>query len=258
MAGHSKFKNIMHRKGAQDKKRAKLFNRLGREVTVAVKEGGSDDPGMNPRLRLAILNARSDNMPKDRIEAAIKKGAGPAEMDNYDDMRYEGYGVGGIAIIVDTLTDNKNRTAAEVRAAFTKYAGNLAETGSVSFMFDRLADITYKAETADEEAMFEAALEAGADNCELEPADDENDIPSLYHITCPQEDFGTVRIALEQAFGDAHSTKIFWQPQNLVPISAEHAETLFKMIEVLEDNDDVQEVTANFDLDDETMAKLSA
>lgn len=256
MAGHSKFKNIMHRKGAQDAKRAKLFNRLAREITVAVKMGASDDPGMNPRLRLAIQNGRADNMPKDRIEGAIKKGMGPAEGENYEEMRYEGYGPGGIAIIVDALTDNKNRTAAEVRAAFTKSGGNMAETGSVSFMFDRVALITYPADTADEEAMFEAALEAGAENCELVKGDGE-ETPSLYEITCPQDDFGTVREGLEATFGEARSAKLVWQPQNTIAVDGDNAPGLMKLIDTLEDNDDVQDVTANFELDDATMESLA-
>ncbi len=257
MAGHSKFKNIMHRKGAQDAKRAKLFNRLAREITVAVKMGASDDPGMNPRLRLAIQNGRADNMPKDRIEGAIKKGMGPAEGENYEEMRYEGYGPGGIAIIVDALTDNKNRTAAEVRAAFTKSGGNMAETGSVSFMFDRNALITYPVDTADEEAMFEAALEAGAENCERVEGDGE-DTPDLYEVTCPQDDFGTVREGLEAVFGEARSAKLVWQPQNTIAVDGENAPGLMKLIDTLEDNDDVQDVTANFELDDATMESLSA
>ncbi len=258
MAGHSKFKNIMHRKGAQDKKRAKVFNRLAREITVAVKTGGSDDPGMNPRLRLAMQNARADNMPKDRIEGAIKKGAGPSDMDNYEEIRYEGYGPGGIAVIVDAMTDNKNRTAAEVRAAFTKNGGNLAETGSVSFMFDRNALITYPKETADEEAMFEAALEAGAENCELVEAEADSEGPSVYEITCPQDEFGTVREALEAKFGEARSAKLIWQPQNTIAVDGDNAAGLMKLIETLEDNDDVQDVTANFEMDDDTLEQLSA
>lgn len=254
MAGHSKFKNIMHRKGAQDAKRAKIFNRLAREITVAVKTGGGDDPTMNPRLRLALQNARADNMPKDKIENAIKKGAGPADTENYDEIRYEGYGQGGVAIIVETMTDNKNRTAAEVRSTFTKYGGNMGETGSVGFMFDRVAHIVYPLSAADEDSMFEAALEAGADNCEQEDTED----GTVYVITCAQANFGSVREGLEAAFGEATSAKLAWQPQNTVPVSEEHAAGLLKLIDMLEELDDVQEVVANVELDDATLERLSA
>lgn len=250
MAGHSKFKNIMHRKGAQDKKRAKIFNRLAREITVAVKTGGGEDPSMNPRLRLALQNARADNMPKDKIENAIKKGAGPAEGENYEEMRYEGYGPGGVAMIIETLTDNKNRTAAEVRSAFTKYGGNMGETGSVGFMFDRVGVITYPKDTTDDEAMFEGALEAGADDCE---SDEE-----LHYITCALDQFGAVRESLEKQFGESKTAKLVWQPQNTNPINEDQARTLFKLIEVLEDSDDVQEVVANFEVDDAILEALSA
>lgn len=254
MAGHSKFKNIMHRKGAQDARRAKIFNRLAREITVAVKTGGGDDPSMNPRLRLALQNARAENMPKDKIENAIKKGSGPSDTDHYDEIRYEGYGQGGVAIIVETLTDNKNRTAAEVRSTFGKYGGNLGETGSVGFMFDRVARIAYPQETADEDTMFEAALEAGADNCETEESGDE----ALYVITCAQETFGEVREALETRFGEAKTAKLAWQPQNLTPVGEDHAAGLLKLLEMLEDLDDVQEVVTNAEIDDSVMEKLSA
>lgn len=250
MAGHSQFKNIMHRKGAQDKKRAKIFNRIAREITVAVKTGGGDDPNSNPRLRLAIQNGRAENMPKDRIEGAIKKGMGPAEGDNYDEIRYEGYGPGGVAIMVEAMTNNKNRTASEVRSTFAKYGGNMGETGSVGFMFDRVALITYPTDKASDEAMFEAALEAGADNCE---SDSETHI-----ITCAQDQFGAVREALEEKFGEATTAKLTWQPQNTIPVTEEQATTLLKLIDILEDNDDVQEVIANFELDDATLQKLSA
>lgn len=251
MAGHSKFKNIMHRKGAQDQKRAKVFNRLAREITVAAKGGGGGDPTMNPRLRLAIQNARAENMPKDKIENAIKKGIGSGDGDNYEEIRYEGYGPGGVAIIVDCMTDNKNRTAGEVRAAFSKFGGNLGETGSVGFMFDRVAVITYPYEAGSEEALFEAAIEAGAENCE---SDDEEG----HRITCPQEDFGAVREALEATLGEAKSTKLIWQPQNEIAVDVEQATTLFKLMELLEDNDDVQDVTANVAVGEEMLAQLQA
>lgn len=249
MAGHSQFKNIMHRKGAQDKKRAKIFNRISREIIVAVKESGPD-MGSNPRLRLAIQNARAENMPKDKIDNAIKKGAGTTDTDNYDEIRYEGYGPGGVAIIVETLTDNKNRTASEVRAAFSKNGGNMGETGSVGFMFNRVGAISYPVETADEEAMLEAAIDAGADNCE---SDTDSHI-----ITCEQDNFGAVREALEAKFGEAKTAKLIWEPQTTTPINEEQAQTLFRLIDVLDDNDDVQQVTANFEIDEAVMAKLSA
>jgi YebC/PmpR family DNA-binding regulatory protein len=258
MAGHSKFKNIMHRKGAQDKKRAKIFARAAKEILVAVKTGGSEDPSMNPRLRLALQNARAENMPKDKIENAIKKGMGPTEGENYDEIRYEGYGSGGVAIIVETMTNNKNRTAAEVRSTFTKYGGNLGETGSVGFMFDRIAEITYPLETADEEAMFEAALEAGAENCETQDIMNDETPEQLHVISCPQEAFGAVREGLEAKFGESKTAKLIWQPQNTNPINEDQATTLFKLIEMLEDLDDVQEVVTNAEIDDAIMEKLSA
>ncbi len=251
MAGHSKFKNIMHRKGAQDKKRAKIFNRCGREITVAVKEGGSDDPTMNPRLRLAIQNARSENMPKDRIETAIKKGAGNTETDALEEIRYEGYGPGGTAILVEVMTDNKNRSASEVRTAFAKNGGNLGETGSVGFMFDRLGIFTYPLEAGDEETMLEAAIEAGADNCET--------TEEGHEITCAMESFSEVRDALMgSSVGEPSSGKLAWVPQNLSPVDEGQAATLMKLLEVLEDNDDVQEVCTNADISEEMMEKLSA
>ena len=251
MAGHSKFKNIMHRKGAQDKKRAKIFNRCGREITVAVKEGGGGDPTMNPRLRLAIQNARAENMPKDRIEAAIKKGEGGNDGDNVEAIRYEGYGPGGVAIMVEVMTDNRNRSASEIRTAFAKNGGNLGETGSVGFMFDRLGVFTYPLEAGDEEKMLEVAIEAGADNCET--------TDEQHEITCAMEAFSEVRDALmESAAGEPSSGKLVWVPQNTNPVDEETATKIFKLVEVLEDNDDVEEVVGNFEISDEIMEKLSA
>lgn len=251
MAGHSKFKNIMHRKGAQDKKRAKIFNRCGREITVAVKEGGGGDPAMNPRLRLAIQNARAENMPKDRIEAAIKKGEGNTDMDAIEEIRYEGYGPGGVALLVEVLTDNRNRSASDIRTAFAKNGGNLGETGSVGFMFDRVGVFTYALQAGDEETMLEAAIEAGADNCET--------TDELHEITCSMESFSGVRDALmAAAVGEPSSGKLEWRPQNTNAIDEDAARTLLKLIEVLEDNDDVQEVVGNFEVSDEIMEKLSA
>jgi len=248
MAGHSQFKNIMHRKGAQDKRRAKVFTRLTRELQIAAKSG--EDPGANPALRSAILAARKENMPKDNIERAIKKGAGGGDDSNYEDMRYEGYGPGGVAMIVDTLTDNRNRTASEVRSAFTKYGGNLGETNSVSFMFNRVGQIIYPADAGTPDAILEAAIEAGAENAESGETEHE--------ITCAVEDFFTVREALEATLGPAQSAQLTWKPLNTVAVDEDQAGTLLKLLNQLEDNDDVQQVSANFEIPDEVMAKLTA
>lgn len=239
----------MFRKGAQDKKRAKIFNRISREIIVAVKASGSD-ANSNPRLRLAIQNARAENMPKDKVENAIKKGLGANDTENYDAIRYEGYGPGGVAILVEALTDNKNRTASEVRTAFTKHAGNMGESGSVAFMFNRVGMIVYPAAAASEDAMLEAAIEAGAQNVE---SDAEH-----HQVTCVQEDFGAVREALEALFGDAKTAKLAWIPNITAPVDEANAATLLKLIDVLEDNDDVQEVIANFEIDEAVLQKLSA
>jgi YebC/PmpR family DNA-binding regulatory protein len=249
MAGHSQFKNIMHRKGAQDKKRAKIFTKLIKEIIVATK-GGLPDPAMNPRLRAAIQAARADNVPKDKIEAAIKRGSGEVEGDNYDEIRYEGYGIGGVAVIVDVLTDNKNRSASDVRAAFTKHSGNLGETGSVSFMFDRIGEIIYPRDVASEDAMLEAAIEAGADDCET---NDEE-----HRIITAQDRLHEVTGALEQQLGEPKTSKLVWQAQNLNPIDDEKATILLKMIDSLEDSDDVQEVTTNVELSNEQIERLTA
>jgi len=246
MAGHSQFKNIMYRKGAQDAKRAKVFGRIIRELTVAAR--GGDDPAANPRLRAAIANARNQNMPKDTMERAIKRGAGGDDGTIFEDIRYEGYGPGGIAIIVEALTDNRNRTVSEVRAAFSKYNGSLAETNSVAFMFDRVGQVLYDAAVADEETMFEAALEAGANNVES-GADG-------HEITCAPDDLNTVREALEERFGAARESSLTWKPQNQVAVEAGNAETLFKLLEALDDNDDVQSVAANFDVADDVLGAL--
>ncbi|GHC76852.1 YebC/PmpR family DNA-binding transcriptional regulator [Limoniibacter endophyticus] len=248
MAGHSQFKNIMHRKGRQDAVRSKMFSKLGREITVAAK-AGLPDPAMNPRLRLAIQNAKAQSMPKDNIERAIKKAAG-GEGENYDEVRYEGYGPGGIAVIVEALTDNRNRTASNVRAAFTKAGGALGETGSVSFMWDRVGEITYPTKVGDADTVMEAAIEAGADDVQ---SDEDG-----HTIICAFEDLGEVSKALEAALGEAESVKTIWKPQNSVPVDEERATSLMKLIGVLEDDDDVQNVYANFEVDEETMAKLSA
>lgn len=244
MAGHSKFANIKHRKGAQDAKRAKMFTRIAKEIIVATQLGGADADS-NPRLRGAIASARSANMPKDKIEYSIKRGSGELGGDNYEELRYEGYGKGGVAIIVETLSDNKNRTAAGVRTAFSKNGGNLGETGSVSFSFEKIGLIVYPAEIGDEETVLEAAIEAGADNCEL-IADPENDEDEpVYHISCALEELGNLRDELAKSFGDPQEAKPSWMPQNFIEIDENTAATNLRLIEALEENDDVQEVFSN-------------
>lgn len=246
MAGHSKFKNIQHRKGAQDKKRAKIFGRLIKELTVAARN--STDPDSNPRLRTALAAARAANMPKDNIERVLKRAEG-GEGENYDEIRYEGYGPGGTALIVDAMTDNRNRTASEVRSAFTKYGGSLGETGSVSFMFDRVGQMIYPADVATADDMFEAALEAGADNVESDA--------SSHEVTCAPEDFNNVREAMENAFGAPEESGLIWKPQNTIEVSEAHAMTLLKLLDMLDDNDDVQNVSSNFDISDDILASLT-
>jgi YebC/PmpR family DNA-binding regulatory protein len=248
MAGHSQFKNIMHRKGRQDAQKSKLFGKLAREITVAAKLG-VPDPDMNPRLRAAILAARVENMPKDNIERAIKKASG-GEGENYEAIRYEGYGPGGVAVIVEVLTDNRNRTAGEVRASFTKSGGNLAETGAVSFMFDHVGVIEYPAAAASAEGMFEAALDAGAD--------DVVSSAETHEIYAGQDHFGSVTKALEAKFGEPRKAALTWRPQNTVAVDDEQGEKVLKLIENLNDQDDVQNVYANFEISDALMARLSA
>ena len=248
MAGHSQYKNIMHRKGRQDAAKSKLFGKLAREITVSAKLG-LPDPGMNPRLRAAIIAARAENMPKDNIERAIKKATG-GEGEDYEQIRYEGYGPGGIAVIVEVLTDNRNRTAGEVRATFTKSGGNLAETGAVSFMFDHVGVIEYDAKAANPEAMFEAALEAGAD-----------DVVSTaegHEIFAAQDRFGSVAKALEAKFGEPRKAALVWRPQNTVAVDDEQGERLLKLIENLNEHDDVQNVYANFEVSDALVSRMSA
>ena len=247
MAGHSKFKNIQHRKGAQDKKRAKIFSRLAKEITVAAKMG-MPDPDSNPRLRTAILAARAQNMPKDNIERAIKKSA-DADGENYDEVRYEGFGPGGIGVIVETLTDNRNRTASDVRSTFSKSGGNMGETGSVSFMFDRVGSIEYGPDAADAETVFEAAIEAGAED--VVSGEDGHE------IICSMEDLHGVVDALAGVLGEPQAASIVWKPQNDVAVDAEAAEKVLKFVDALDDLDDVQNVYANFDIADEVMEKLS-
>ncbi len=249
MAGHSQFKNIMHRKGAQDAKRGKAFTKLIREITVAARSGLAD-PAANPRLRTAIQAAKAENMPKDTIERAIRRGTGEDGSDNYEEVRYEGYGPGGVAVIVEALTDNRNRTAGEVRTAFNRYGGSLGETGSVSFLFERIGLLHYPGDAADPETMFEAALEAGAENVVSGEAGHE--------ITCAPDDLSDVRDALEQRFGPADAARLDWKPVTTVEIDSDQAETLFKLIGALDDSDDVQRVMANFDVADDVLERLNA
>lgn len=249
MAGHSKWANIKHRKGKADAQRAKLFSKLGREIYVAAKLGGSD-PDMNPRLRLAIATARAQSMPKDGIEKNIQKAAGANEGEDYEEIRYEGFAPGGVAVIVECLTDNKNRTASEVRAAFTKTEGNLGTTGCVNFMFDRIAQIIYPIAKASADEMFESALEAGASNVES--------TEEYHEITCDTDDFSTVRDALEAKYGEPEKQGLIWQPNVTTAVDEETAANVLKLIDLLEDSDDVQNVTTNFETSDEIMEKLMA
>jgi len=249
MAGHSQFKNIMYRKGAQDAKKAKIFTKIIREIISAAK-GGAPDPNSNPRLRSAIQWAREENLPRDRIEAAVKRGSGNIDADHFEAVRYEGYGPGGTALIIQALTDNRNRTASDIRAAFSKFGGNLGEPGSVSFMFSHAGLIAYPAAAANEEAMFEAVLEAGADNCEFDGAQ--------HSVFCAHDSFLQVRDALEKRFGAPAFAKLVWQPQNTVTVNEDQAKSLLKLIDALEDNDDVQEVFANFEIPEAMLARLSA
>jgi YebC/PmpR family DNA-binding regulatory protein len=248
MAGHSQFKNIMHRKGRQDAMKSKLFSKLAREITVAAKLG-APDPAMNARLRLAVQAAKAESMPKDNIQRAINKASG-GDAENYDEVRYEGYGPGGVALIVEALTDNRNRTASNVRAAFTKAGGALGETGSVSFLWDRAGEIYYPAKSGDADKVMEAAIEAGADDVQ---SDEEG-----HTILCAFETIGEVSKAMEAALGEAESVKIIWKPQNNVPVDEERAQSLMKLVANLEDDDDVQNVYANFEVDEATLARLSA
>jgi YebC/PmpR family DNA-binding regulatory protein len=246
MAGHSQFKNIMHKKGKQDALRSKLFSKLAREITVAAKLG-MPDPNFNPRLRAAVLAARAENMPKDNIDRAIKKASG-GDAENYDEVRYEGYAPGGVAVIVEALTDNRNRTAGEVRSYFTKAGGALAETGAVAFMFDRVGSIEYEAKVATEDQMMEAAIEAGADDV-ASTEDGHEIITSL-------EALAEVTKALEATFGEARKSKLIWKPQNSIAVDDEAGEKIVKLIGALEDNDDVQNVYANFEISEALMAKM--
>ncbi len=247
MAGHSKWANIQHRKGRQDKLRSKLFSKLSKEITVAAKMG-DPDPDKNPRLRLAVREAKSQSMPKDNIDRAIKKSQA-GEGDDYEEIRYEGYGPGGVAMIVEALTDNRNRTASTVRSTFSKSGGNLGETGSVGFMFDRVGQILYPTTAGDADAVFEAAIEAGAE-------DVESDEEGGHTIYCAATDLNDVSTALESALGEAESAKLAWRPQNTNPVDVDQAKSLMKLIDALEDDDDVQNVTSNAEMSDEVIAAL--
>ena len=248
MAGHSQFKNIMHRKGRQDAIRSKLFGKLAREITVAAKMG-MPDPAMNPRLRAAVLAARAESMPKDNIDRAIKKATG-GDAESFDEIRYEGYGPGGVAIIVEVLTDNRNRSAGEVRASFTKSGGNLAETGAVSFMFDHVGVVEFDAKVASADAMLEAAIEAGAEDV----VSGEN----AHEVYTTSESLRDVAKALEAKFGDPRKAALTWKPQNTVPVDDEQGEKVLKLIDALNEQDDVQNVYANFEVSDALVQKMSA
>ncbi len=246
MAGHSQFKNIMHRKGRQDAQKSKLFSKLAREITVAAKMG-TPDPSMNARLRAAMTAARQENMPRDNIERAVKKAIG-SDGENYDEIRYEGYGSGGVAVIVQALTDNRNRAASDIRSYFTKSGGNLGETGSVSFMFDHVGIIEYDAAKASADDMLEAAIEAGAD--------DVISGEGGHEIYASQETFREVAKALETRFGEARKAELTWKPHNTVPVDDETGEKLLKLIDLLNEHDDVQNVYANFEVSDALVAKM--
>jgi YebC/PmpR family DNA-binding regulatory protein len=252
MAGHSQFKNIMHRKGRQDAVRAKIFTKLIREITTAARLGAAD-PNSNPRLRAAMIAARENNMTRDTIDRAIKRGSGNEADANYDEVRYEGYGPGGVAVIVEALTNNRNRTAGEVRSIFSKHGGNLGESNSVSFMFDRMGEFRFplKASTADE--VMEKAIEAGADDVVSGQGED-----GVHEIYCTQDNFNAVREALEKSLGQPSSAKLMWRPKTATAVEGDAAQTLLDLIAALEDNDDVQNVYANFELSDDTLAKFAA
>ena len=249
MAGHSKFKNIMHRKGAQDKKRAKQFSRLGREISVAVKVGG-DDPESNIRLRSAITSAKALNMPKDNIERAIKKGQGNDPDSNFEEVRYEGYGPEGVAIIVEALTNNKNRTAAEIRSTFSKHGGNLGESGSVSFGFERLGNISLNKEFVKEDDLLEFLIENEIEDYEIN--EDE------YLIYCDQNKLHELNDKIINTYGQTNFSNLIWRNKNTINVDKENADKLFKLLELLEDNDDVQGVSSNFEVDEDVMSSLTS
>lgn len=248
MAGHSKFKNIMHRKGRQDAARARNFTRLVREVQVAARTG-LPDPTFNPRLRMAIQAAKAANVPKDNIERAIKKAEG-SDGEAFEEIRYEGYGPGGVAIIVEAVTDNRNRTASDVRSAFSRNGGTLGETNSVSFQFDRVGQVTFRSDVATADEMLEAAIECGAEECE---SSEEG-----HDIVCAPDDLSNVSEALEERFGPSEQAMLTWRPQSIIQLDEDQAPTLIKLMEVLDDNDDVQRVVANFEIPDDILEALTA
>ena len=247
MAGHSQFKNIMYRKGAQDAKRARMFAKIAREILVSVSAGGAE-ASSNPRLRAALASARAANMPKDNVDRAIKKALGNDDLSQYHEVRYEGYGINGVAVIIEALTDNRNRTASEVRSTFTKHGGNLGETGSVGFCFERLGVLNFDAIKFNFDKVFEAAVNAGADNVET--------VEDLVEVTCPIDVFAGVRDALIETLGDPQEAKIMWRALNTTAVNEDQAKTLLKMIDVLEDSDDVQNVYTNVEITDEILQKL--
>ncbi|WBX85268.1 YebC/PmpR family DNA-binding transcriptional regulator [Sphingosinicella microcystinivorans] len=247
MAGHSKFKNIMHRKGAQDKKRSAMFSKLSREITVAAKMG-TPDPDMNPRLRAAVLAAKAQSMPKDNIQRAIDKASG-GDVENYEEIRYEGFGPGGVSLIVEALTDNRNRTATNVRTIFSKNGGNLGASGSVSHGFDRMGLIEYAAKAGSADAVFEAALEAGAEDVQSD-ADG-------HEVWTAQDALHEVAKALEAVLGEPEAAKLAWRPQTMVSVAEGDAGSLLKLIDALDDDDDVQTVSGNYEVSDEVMEKLA-
>ncbi len=247
MAGHSQFKNIMYRKGAQDSKRARVFAKIAREILVSVAAGGAE-ASSNPRLRAALASARAANMPKDNVDRAIKKALGNDDLSQYHEVRYEGYGIAGVAVIVEALTDNRNRTASEVRSTFTKHGGNLGETGSVGFCFERLGVLHFETAKFSFDKIFEAAVSAGADNVET--------IGDLIEVTCPMDAFASVRDALIETLGDPQTAKVMWRAVNTTVVNEGQAKTLLKMIDVLEDSDDVQNVYTNVEITDEILQKL--
>ncbi len=246
MAGHSKWANIQHRKGRQDKLRAKLFSKMAKEITVAARMG-DPDPDKNPRLRLAVKEAKSSSVPKDVITRAIQKAVG-GDAETYDEIRYEGYGPGGVAVIVEAMTDNRNRTASNVRSTFTKNGGNMGETGSVGFMFDRKGQVIYPASSGDGETVLMAAIEAGAEDVE---SDEESHV-----VWCADTDLAAVAAALEERLGESFSTKFVWRPSTTTELDLDGMQSLMKLIDALEDDDDVQTVTANFEASDDVMAQL--
>jgi YebC/PmpR family DNA-binding regulatory protein len=249
MAGHSQFKNIMHRKGAQDARRARQFAKIIREITVSARQG-LPDPAFNPRLRAAVIAARQSNMPKDTVDRAIKKATGAGGGDDYAEVRYEGYGPAGVAVMIEALTDNRNRTASDIRTAFSKHGGALGETNSVSFLFNRMGAVRYPAAVASADEMLEAAIEAGADNV--------GSHAEWHEVTCAVDDFFAVRDSLENRFGEPGTARLDWRPATLVTLDEDRAASLLKLLDVLEDSDDVQNVYANFDIPEAVMQALSS